>query len=109
MSLALAAALVMLGGGAGAAPANVLIGTWQATTPECLNQRFIFTASSQTSMSRAIGPWPAKTNTDAVTYNVENPKIVWVLGSVGTGAPFYILGHDQMSPGNGRCEYRRVG
>jgi hypothetical protein len=79
-------AMVLAAAAPAHAAANALIGKWVVVPGQetCSIVSHIFTATTETSTVRPIGPYPGETSTAPVRYNLEDPKAIYVIGPAGT-------------------------
>ncbi len=90
---------------------NPLIGTWKIASGDCLTVLYTFTASNEHWENRAVGPYAAETGDDPVTYNLEDPKKIDVMGNLGVANAerFDIVDADHiLHETAGECTYERL-
>ncbi len=67
------------------AGSNPLIGTWTVAPgqPTCSIYKRVFTATTETTWTRAIGPYPAETGTGEIRYQPADKGAIYVIGPTG--------------------------
>jgi hypothetical protein len=97
--------------GNGNAASNPLMGKWKLASGSCPIDGMSFSPKTYTEHIVAIGPYPAKEDTHAASYDWEAPNKAIVTG-LGTGAGSEIMimkDQDHMVPtDNDECTYVRV-
>jgi hypothetical protein len=100
---------------------NPLIGRWlpmpetnqtRNTNVEvsCTYSELIFTPTTETQSSPGIGPFPATTHVDDVTYNLTDPRILYVILKAPLSEPgrITLIDRDHIQPDTiSGCIYRR--
>lgn len=68
-----------------AAKPNPLLGKWFVAPdqPTCSIVAREFTPTSETTTVIPIGPYPGRTDTGPITYNLEDPHNIYVIGPTG--------------------------